>query len=42
MYDDCPSIEQLDEFLQPFGFYRQETWDVDGVWGDAFYLKKYD
>ena len=42
MYVGCPSIEQLDEFLQPFGFYRQETWDVDGVWGDAFYLKKYD
>ena len=40
MYDGCPSIEQLDEFLQPFGFYRQETWNVDGVWGDAFYLKK--
>jgi FkbM family methyltransferase len=40
MYDGCPSIEQLDEFLSPFGFKRQETWNVDGVWGDAFYLKR--
>lgn len=40
MYDGCPSIEQIDEFLLPFGFYRQETWHVDGLWGDAFYLKR--
>ena len=40
MYDGCPSIEQIDEFLLPFGFYRQETWHVDGIWGDAFYLKR--
>ena len=40
MYDGCPSIEQIDEFLLPFGFYRQETWNVDSLWGDAFYLKR--
>lgn len=39
MYENCPSIVDLDNFLQPFGFIRQETWFVDGVWGDAFYLK---
>ena len=39
MYEGCPSLQDLDNFLQPFGFIRRETWNVDNSWGDAFYSK---
>jgi FkbM family methyltransferase len=40
VYKGCPMVEELDEFLKPYGFERVETtWD--GVtWGDAFYVKR--
>lgn len=39
LYKNCAMVEQLDEFLQPFGFRRVETnWGGD-TWGDAVYLK---
>jgi FkbM family methyltransferase len=40
VYKNCPMIEDLDNFLKPYGFERVETtWD--GItWGDAFYIKK--
>jgi FkbM family methyltransferase len=39
MYEGCPTLDELDSFLSPFGFYRTETWYTDGNWGDAFYIK---
>jgi hypothetical protein len=40
VYKGCPMVEELDEFLKPYGFERVETtWD--GItWGDAFYVKR--
>jgi FkbM family methyltransferase len=40
VYENCPLIEELDDFLNKFNFTRVETtWD--GVtWGDALYIKK--
>ena len=40
VYEGCPRIEELDEYLGTYGFERVETtWD-GGTWGDAFYIKK--
>ena len=39
MYEGCPKIEEIDDFLRPFGFHRRETWYTPGNWGDAFYSK---
>lgn len=40
LYKGCARIEQLDEFLDGYGFKRVETtWD-GGTWGDAFYVKR--
>ena len=40
VYEDCCMVQEIDEFLLPFGLKRVETtWD--GVtWGDAFYVKE--
>jgi len=39
VYKNCAMIEQIDEFLKPFGFNRvKESWK--GEWGDAFYIKE--
>lgn len=40
MYEGCPRIEEIDNFLNNFGFYRAETWYTDFNWGDALYIKK--
>lgn len=40
VYENCPMVEELDNFLAPYGFIRVETtWD-GYTWGDAFYLKQ--
>jgi FkbM family methyltransferase len=40
VYSGCPLVEELDEFLAPYGFERVETsWDGN-IWGDAMYIKK--
>lgn len=40
VYENCPMVEELDEFLAPYGFKRVETsWDGH-TWGDALYIKK--
>ncbi len=40
LYEGCAQIEQLDEFLKPYGFERVETYWVPGkYWGDSFYIK---
>jgi FkbM family methyltransferase len=41
-YKGCPMVEELDEFLLPFGFHRVETkWASHyHSWGDAIWIKK--
>jgi FkbM family methyltransferase len=39
VYKNCPRIEEIDSYLNFYGFKRVETtWD-GGTWGDAFYIK---
>lgn len=41
MYEGCPMIEDLDEYLRQFDFERKEAvWYANGNWGDAVYLKR--
>jgi FkbM family methyltransferase len=40
VYENCPMVEELDEFLSIHGFKRVETsWD-GYTWGEALYIKK--
>jgi FkbM family methyltransferase len=39
LYKDCPMIEDIDKFLNNYGFIREITsWD-GGTWGDALYVR---
>ena len=40
LYSGCPMVEELDVFLDSYGFIRVETNWAGGTWGDAFYIKK--
>jgi len=40
VYKECARVEQLDAFLDTFGFIRVETDWIGKTWGDALYLKK--
>lgn len=39
LYEGSALVEDLDAFLQPFGFKRVRTDWVGGTWGDAVYVK---
>jgi FkbM family methyltransferase len=40
VYQNCARLEQLVDFLSPYGFKLvEETWD-GGTWGDGFFIKK--
>lgn len=40
VYENAPHVDELDAFLDPYGFVRVETdWSGD-TWGDAFYIKE--
>jgi len=40
LYENCTRIEQLIEFLSPYGFeFVEHNW-VGGTWGDGFFIKK--
>lgn len=39
VYQDCAMVEDLDLFLDDFGFFRVETSWNGGTWGDALYIK---
>lgn len=40
VYENCPLIGDIDDFLSTYSFVRKET-SWDGLtWGDAFYLKE--
>jgi FkbM family methyltransferase len=39
LYKDCPMVEDIDKFLNNYGFIREITsWD-GGTWGDALYVR---
>lgn len=39
LYKDCPMVEDIDKFLNDYGFIREITsWD-GGTWGDALYIR---
>ena len=41
LYEGCALIEQLDEFLEKYGFHRvATTTPIHPSWGDAIYVKK--
>ena len=40
VYKDCAKVEQVDQFLDNYGFIRVETSWEGIIWGDAFYIKK--
>lgn len=39
VYENTPNVEELDNFLLPYGFERVETDWTGETWGDAFYIK---
>ena len=40
VYENCDLIEDIDKYLEKFGFKRMETiWFGNCKWGDAFYMK---
>jgi FkbM family methyltransferase len=42
LYKGCGLVEEIDEFLRPYKFYRVETkWCGETGWGDAVYLKDF-
>ena len=40
LYEGCPMIEQIDEYLSKFGLERAETRWTGFGWGDALYLNR--
>jgi FkbM family methyltransferase len=40
VYEGCSLVNEIDEYLQKFGFQRVETkWFENCQWGDAFYIR---
>jgi hypothetical protein len=39
IYEGCPHIDELDNFLIQFNLQRVETNWAGDTWGDAFYIK---
>lgn len=39
LYENCPMIEDIDKFLEPYNLKRVETEWEGGTWGDALYIK---
>jgi FkbM family methyltransferase len=40
VYHKCALVDELDNYLNKFGFVRVETDWAGHTWGDAFYIKK--
>jgi FkbM family methyltransferase len=40
VYENCSKVEQLIEFLSPYGFELVEQYWSSDVWGDGFFIKK--
>ncbi len=41
LYKDCALINEIDSFLDKYGFKRMETKMTRYSWGDAFYIKSH-
>jgi len=39
VYKECCLVDEIDEYVKPFGFVRVDTRWTGQRWGDAFYLK---
>ena len=39
VYEGCPHVNELDEYLHNFGFKRIKTDWAGVIWGDALYVK---
>tara|TARA_B100000945_G_C20307520_1_gene561133 strand:+ start:219 stop:971 length:753 start_codon:yes stop_codon:yes gene_type:complete len=42
LYEGCPLVKDIDNFLKTYGFIRTDThyWKDSSSWGDAFYIKR--
>ena len=40
LYEGCALMNEIDEYVKPFGFERVETEMTPMEWGDAFYIKR--
>jgi FkbM family methyltransferase len=40
LYKECPMVEELDEYVKPFGFERVETKWTNFGWGDCLMIKR--
>jgi len=39
VYENCPMVEEIDEFLSGYGFRREYTNWAGDTWGDALYVR---
>lgn len=39
LYESCPLLDEMDEFLKTIGFIRTDLSLTESGWGDAFYMK---
>lgn len=39
VYKNCPLVDEIDEYLAKFGFFRKETSVTPYNWGDALYVR---
>lgn len=39
LYENCPLLDEIDNYLKMFGFKRQNLLMTEHGWGDAFYVK---
>ena len=39
MYEGCPTLSELCDFLSEHGFLLRENWWTDGNWGDGYWSK---
>lgn len=39
LYEGCPTIHDLNDFLCPYGFQMRENYWTDGSWGDCYWSK---
>jgi len=40
LYENCSLVDEIDKYLENFGFLRTETHMTPFEWGDALYIKK--
>lgn len=40
VYENCCLVDELDEFLEQYGFVRRLTANPEGTWGDSLYVRE--